>query len=471
MQIESIPFTADPQGLPAKGYAYHIGLPNENPVTDDNKKKVFDGNGGPETSNPFYVDTYGHFINNNGESINPWIDSESYSITVLSPNGAQLLSIPNYNSDSISPDDIEGAIVDAVVNSLNDGTTGAKVLDLSAYAYIYVQSIESGWEDTVPGAIGGFYAHRDGTFGQAGSGDQNQFYDATGTGFTRDLEQKVKVDGSTIEVDTATNEISVIPTASATAGYIYGLDTSCSNGDDVSVLSGRCDLIDSATGLSSGVIVSLPAQSADIKLSISSGGNRASFSLLASTTYYLFVVSESDGSNPKLAFDTDITASNALSEWGIETGESYTLYRLISFSVTDSTPDILNFNHRADDWWLAKPFDDYSASISVTTAIIFAIDGVPSGVRVIPKSFITFRDATTNAQAFLLITNTDQDDLVPTLGVHTLEVVDSGSSGASVDSASLEQFYTDTNKQLRYRSTTTSGVSIDVTTNGWRFKR
>jgi len=389
-------------------------------------------------------------------------------MAVIDTHGVLLGPIQTITSDSISPDDIEGTIVDAVVNSLNDGETGAKVLDLSAYAYIYVQSIDSGWEDTVPGAIGGFYAHRDGTFGQAGSGDQNQFYDATGTGFTRDLEQKVKVDGSTIEVDTATNEISVIPTASATAGYIYGLDTSCSNGDDVSVLSGRCDLIDSASGLSSGVIVSLPAQSADIKLSISSGGNRASFSLLASTTYYLFVVSESDGSNPKLAFDTSITANNALSEWGIETGEDYTLYRLISFAITDSTPDILNFNHRSDDWYLDTPINSFTGIANVSTAVNFELSGIPSGVRVNPLSTVTVLDDSTTNQIFGLFSNTDQIDVEPTENINTVEILN---LGVDSESCSLAHLYTDTSAQLRYRFSTAGGLDINVTSLGWRFKR
>lgn len=210
MQIRPVPFTADSQGLPAKSFAYHVGLSFENPVNSDNKITVTDGKDGPQTSNPFYVDAYGHWINNNGQPINPWIDSESYSLTVLAPSGAELIAITNIVSDNVAPSDISANIVDAVINNLDDPATGAKVLDLSEYETIYVESIAAGWEDTVPGPIGGFYAHRDGTNGPASTGDQDQFYDASGTGFTRDEEQRINPsDGLTYDSSDNTAAVNV----------------------------------------------------------------------------------------------------------------------------------------------------------------------------------------------------------------------------------------------------------------------
>ena len=63
MQIKPIPFTPDSTGLPAEGYAYYIGLPNEDLTIEENQQIVKDGRGGPQTSNPFFVNANGNFQN------------------------------------------------------------------------------------------------------------------------------------------------------------------------------------------------------------------------------------------------------------------------------------------------------------------------------------------------------------------------------------------------------------------------
>jgi len=189
MQIKPIPFTPDSTGLPAEGYSYYIGLPNEDPTIEENQQIVRDGRGGPQTSNPFFVNANGNFQNENDLPINPWIDAASYSVLVLDTSGARYRYIAEYSADSlVNGNDGEPEFT---INNLNDLQTGAKYLDISQYETVFIQSLDSGWEDTVNGPVGGFHVHKDGTSGQASTGDENKFFDASGTGFSRNDKQRI----------------------------------------------------------------------------------------------------------------------------------------------------------------------------------------------------------------------------------------------------------------------------------------
>ncbi len=85
MLIRNIDFTDDPQGLPATGFQFYIGLPNTNPQEHANRLQVFNGKDGEEVSNPFFVDQLGRFINGGNSStvIKPWVNEQEYSILVF----------------------------------------------------------------------------------------------------------------------------------------------------------------------------------------------------------------------------------------------------------------------------------------------------------------------------------------------------------------------------------------------------
>jgi len=223
MQIKPVPFSPDSTGLPAEGYAYYIGFPNENPELEANQVVVRDGRNGPETSNPFFVNANGNFQNANGQPINPWIDASSYSVAVNDTFGARYRYIAEYTSDNIITTN-DGSLA-FIVNNLNDLVTGARFQDLSLYNTVLIESLNSGWEGTVDGPVGGFYAHKDGTLGEATTGNQDKFFDASGTGFSRDKAQRVASDGLTTVIDSATNQISVPGAVPVGSGMDWWTDT------------------------------------------------------------------------------------------------------------------------------------------------------------------------------------------------------------------------------------------------------
>lgn len=198
MQIKPVQFTNDPRGLPATGYAYHIGLPNEDPLNDDNKLTVKDGLDGATISNPFYVDSLGHFINTNGQRVNPWIDEEKCSKVILSPAGGELYREENEISDRVTSGNIQDSVVDAVFNNF----IAAKAANLTDYDTIYIESDLAGWEDTVAGPVDGFYAHADGTTGMPSSGSRASFFDSIGNGWREDDSQRLGDDSvTTIKIE------------------------------------------------------------------------------------------------------------------------------------------------------------------------------------------------------------------------------------------------------------------------------
>lgn len=457
MQIKPPFIQVDAQGLPANAYEMHIGRPNENPLNPDNKLVVYNGNGGAQVSNPFYFDAYGRPINSNGHKINPWIDEETYSYVVLSPSGGQFDAEEEVSSDRITSGDVDQSVVDATFNNLNDVTTGALYQDLSAYETVYIQSLNSGWEGSVTGPQDGFYAHKDGTTGPSSTGDENQFFDAAGNGWTRDDRQRI--DEATIT--SIENDINGLQ--NTYSGYIYGINTSSSDGDTVAVTAGKC--ADSTGAL----VIDVGAQSADIKNRISAGGNLSgAASPSADTTYFLFVVSEADGTNPKLAFDTSLTATNALSEWSTETGNAYTLYRLIGFALTDGTPDIKGFNHKDDKWFYTSDYPSVNQASSTTTAVtIGGIAGnIPNIDNIRPNGTIMI-DTVIAALHNIIITNFGVSPPLPTL-TNSSFVLNSGEAYTVYMDAFFRFGLSDI---IQFRSDSSSALNIFVKVTGWEFNR
>ena len=262
----------------------------------------------------------------------------------------------------------------------------------------------------------------------------------------------------------ATNTASIASIeASPIDGYIFGIDTSSSDGDTVDITVGKCA---DSTGAE---IIDVAAQSADIKNRISAGGNLAGSAAPAiNSTYFMFVVSEADGSEPRIAFDLLITAGDALSEWSTETGNTYTLYRLIGFAVLGN--DILPFSHTGDDWLLGESIQSFSTGNQGTSASIESLTGVPDGVIVMPKTIITFDriSSATSGTAYLLVSSIEQSDSVPSSSNYTIISPDENSS----EVCPVNYLRTNSSRQIRTRlSSSNIDWFVRGQTFGWSYKR
>lgn len=453
-QIRPIRFTDD-LGNPVAGatiYVYEVGKA----YTDPNALLTLtDAENGSTISNPFSTDANGFPINaTTGARINPFTTAQRWGLYGVNANGVEVYDLPVQVSDTYASGGAADAMVDASFNNFTDLLQE----DLAAYSFIFVKSQgSSGWENTTNGPEKSFYAYATGgAIGSPSAGTPDLFYDSQG-------KEWAMADISDIPYNVNANAIS-----SLKKGHIFGIATSSSDGDTVDITDGNC------TDSAGNVIITVSSGSADIKNRIDSGGNLAgAASPSADTTYYLFVVSEADGTNPRFAFDSSLTATNALSEWSTETGETYTLYRLIGFALTDSTPDIIAFQHTGSRWRLKTPTRDYAAASSATR-VSASLDSVPSGVSVLPSSFLVavYNDFGTDVTDYVLVTDLYQDDLTPSSSVYTLLLDQAPAVGQSYPSnaISLESFLTDTSKQIGIRASSTD-LLIRITTHGWVYER
>lgn len=415
---------------------------------------VIDAENGAQTDNPFTTDENGFPVNTNGDRINPAVANTRWGLYAVNANGAVIYNMPVQLSDTFDTAGGGAGTVDAEFNNFSDPSTGVLAQDLAAFDFIFIKSQGgAGWENTTAGPVKPFYAHATGgAIGTPSTGTPDLFYDSQGK-------------------EWAMSDISDIPyninpdnIQNLYDGYLYGIDTSSSDGDTVDVTAGKC--ADSTGAL----IIDVAAQNIDITQTITSGSGNRSGTYDADTTYYIFVVSEADGTNPKLAFDKSLTASGALADWGTQTGNTYTLYRLIGFALTDATPDIIAFQHVGSNWQLKTPTQDYSAASS-TSRQSAALGSVPGGVSVFPNATmaVIFNTSAGTSSEYVLVTDLYQDDLTPSTSVFTM-YLDEGSVNFVSNTVNIGTFKTDTSKQIGVRATG-SNLLVRITTYGWRYER
>lgn len=152
----------------AKIYTYEAGTTSPKTTWDSADEST-------PNANPVVADSNGIFP--------PIYGDGSYFIEVYNSDDTELV----YQEDNVSSVGGTASGNTLEINNLPE----AKATDLSDYDSVYIQSLTSGWEDTPSGPNDGFYAHSDGTTGSAGTGDQNQFFDAAGNGWTRDDNQRI----------------------------------------------------------------------------------------------------------------------------------------------------------------------------------------------------------------------------------------------------------------------------------------
>lgn len=221
MKIDPIPTNINSLGLVAVQSAVHVGKPNLDPTIESNKLTVYNGNGGDEISNPFYVGPQGFYRNSTftSERVFPWVDEDEYSIKWLTEEGGTIDYILSVPSDAIGQA-TQQAMTDAVFpsfdNALNDVYSGVNLM--------YIQSFAAGWEGTPSGPDQGFFAYATGGTGIPSTGDVDLFYDAAGVEYKKT--NKMYNYDPTISGLAATNLKDAVDEVSATAG---GLDTSISN--------------------------------------------------------------------------------------------------------------------------------------------------------------------------------------------------------------------------------------------------
>jgi len=306
--------TTDRNGEPgAKLYTYEAGTTT--PKTTWNSADESTPN-----LNPVVADAEGIFPAIYGDG--------SYFIEIYNQDDTDLI----YQEDNITsdPDGDDSSSIERIPD-----LDTAKGRDLTEFDVVYVESLTANWENTIAGPNAGFYAHSDGTTGTPSTGDENQFFDSAGNGFTRDGTQRI--DESIIEdIESDISDLQTDILAATVPFDRGGFVVSYASVAENNITSGKC------SDSSSSRILTGSAETINLNSTIGGGGNRPSAVSLANDTWYhIFIVTEADGSNYRYAYDTSETAVNALAAWSTETGNSYTLYRGLRSVKTNGSSEII----------------------------------------------------------------------------------------------------------------------------------
>ncbi len=338
-QIRPIKFT-DSLNRPVNDgtvWIYEFGKAYDDPLA---LLPLTDAKTGNQTSNPFRTNSDGFAVNQDGERINPTTSATRWGLRGVNSSGVLVYDLPAQWSDTFAAGGESSPVVDASFNNFEDASSGAKAQNLADFNFIFIRSQGgAGWENTVDGPVNSFYAHATGgPVGDPSTGTPELFYDSQGKEWAMsDISTAPYVD---LPADIQANADAIAALPASLKGYIFGLRTSSSDGSTVAIEEGSCS---DSTGT---IIFNLAAGAGNIQSRIDAGGNLSGDdSPLASTRYYTFLVSEADGSNIKIAFDVDVNAANALSEWTAETGNDYTLYREIGILITSQLSTIYSFTY------------------------------------------------------------------------------------------------------------------------------
>jgi hypothetical protein len=274
----------------------------------------------------------------------------------------------------------------------------------------------------------------------------------------KELVEKTTTDALDSRVTVTETDISNIPTVYY--NYKGGLELSNSSGDALNDLDITAGIAADSTNttmieLSAGVTTQI-----DADIGTGNGGwpNTAGGPTLTANTWYpVFIVSEADGSNPKVGFDGQTNATYLLQACTEQFAGTYTLYRRIGWILTDGSSDIVAFNQYGDEFYWDVIVNDrnYTASNATRTAV--PITAPPN-----LQAYITVY--TQGATVYGLITSLDQTDTAPSSTLYNI-LADGGTSQTRAKTELSVQ--TDASSNIYERSDSTS-MSITILTMGWR---
>lgn len=185
------------------------------------------------------------------------------------------------------------------------------------------------------------------------------------------------------------------------------------------------------------------------------GGRASAVALTADTTYHLFLIAKDDGT-VDAGWDTDLTASNLLTD-----AAGYTKYRRVFSNMTDASANIYAYK-QVGDWVEWADYDlDYSQA-STGTARVLVTAKAPQGLQTIARICSEMVSAATDIVA-AWVASTDRDDVAAS-GVNRTLFVKSGSSIAQ----NVQEIHTDTSAQIAFRADASVATTvINIRTLGY----
>lgn len=237
-------------------------------------------------------------------------------------------------------------------------------------------------------------------------------------------------------------------------GYIYNLlPSNATDVDhDITISAGEC--LDSANTILIKLLSALTKQiDATWAAGSNAGGLASGLTLAASTTYYLFLIS--NGTTVDAGFDTSLTAINLLA------GSGYSYYRRVASLKTNASSNFVRFIAREEgnaiDFRFKTKITDVSLTTLSTTKAALTLSA-PSNTKAKITCCYVDNDTTPN---HVVIFEDNQDDLtIARSNATTL----ANSSYASIPEI---QLYVNSSSQIFYKAEDTGAASFYINTLGY----
>lgn len=212
----------DSLGNPAVDFRVYISQPFTDPKDPSKQLLITDSASGEVVSNPFTITPDGYSKNADGQRVNPIVQEQAYAILFESFAGGQQYSHQNVTGDAFGISAVTSEMVDRTINNF----PLALSLDLTGSDFIFIQSIDEGWEGTPDGPVRSYYAYYTGGSGPIGTGTFDLFYDQAGNEWAISDISSIPIaneaeiginaaDISTNETAITTNESAIIANAAA----------------------------------------------------------------------------------------------------------------------------------------------------------------------------------------------------------------------------------------------------------------
>jgi len=191
------------------------------------------------------------------------------------------------------------------------------------------------------------------------------------------------------------------------------------------------------------------------------GGFPSALTLAADTWYHVFVIAKPDGT-VDAGFDTDLSATNLLSD-----ATGYTKYRRIGSVLTGGGMNLSPFYQYEDTFiWGGTAYkSDLNATPPASTDTV--VVSVPTGVIVGAKLIIHADDTSGSAFSYYKVASINVD-LSGSLSRANCDVYLIIGSGGRVSDSCNKIVWTNTSAQVHYKTVGTDSLcSLSISTEGW----
>lgn len=253
----------------------------------------------------------------------------------------------------------------------------------------------------------------------------------------------------------------ILPTADSLTlprGYKSGLALSINGTDadhDLDIAAGECR--DSADAFDMTLSAAMTKQIDAAWAAGTGAGGLFNGTVANDTWYHVWLIRKISDGTIDAGFDTSASAANMPA--------GYSAKRWLGAVKTDGSANLIAFRQAGAVFRWDTPVADIAVTNPGTAAVLRTLPSVPPGVKVRAHLIAAVRNVSTNH--YVLITDPDQADVVPSLSAYTAGAV-GGAGSTAATSFVAHQVMTNTSQQVRSRHEASGGSdTFGIAVAGW----